>query len=104
MLNNSNTIIVTVNGFDQPGVTSSLTEILQDHNIEILDMSQSVIHQIHPQSGAGPCYFSAVAEGHTGHMVLAFYPYTRGHDQIRHPSLIVPNTIHLVRMAMDARP
>lgn len=46
MLNNSNTIIVTVNGFDQPGVTSSLTEILQDHNIEILDMSQSVIHKI----------------------------------------------------------
>lgn len=46
MPTNSNTMIVTVNGLDQPGVTASLTNILQEHSIEILDISQSVIHRI----------------------------------------------------------
>lgn len=46
MSSDSNTIIVTVNGLDKPGVTSSLTNILQEHSIEILDISQSVIHRI----------------------------------------------------------
>jgi phosphoserine phosphatase len=37
-------VLVTANGNDEPGVTSSLTEILSQYKLEILDLSQSVIH------------------------------------------------------------
>ena len=45
-LNNLQTrfVIVTVSGEDKPGVTSALTGILQLFDCEILDISQSVIH------------------------------------------------------------
>lgn len=37
-------ILVTVSGYDKPGLTASLTGILADHGVNILDMGQAVIH------------------------------------------------------------
>jgi phosphoserine phosphatase len=45
-MTNSNLLIVKVTGNDQPGVTSALTSALSEYNIEILDISQSVAHEM----------------------------------------------------------
>lgn len=37
---------ITVTGQDQPGITASLMEVLQDFPVEILDISQTVIHDM----------------------------------------------------------
>ncbi len=39
-------VIVTASGDDQPGVTAGLTGILKNYKREILDLSQSVIHNL----------------------------------------------------------
>ncbi|GIW21949.1 MAG: phosphoserine phosphatase SerB [Candidatus Sericytochromatia bacterium] len=41
-----NTVLLSVTGKDKPGITSSLTEILSESNIKILDIEQVVIHDI----------------------------------------------------------
>ncbi len=38
-------ILVTVSGEDKPGLTSSLTKILANYNVNILDIGQAVIHE-----------------------------------------------------------
>lgn len=37
-------ILVNIQGEDRPGQTAQLTRILADHNVDILDMGQAVIH------------------------------------------------------------
>lgn len=37
-------ILMNVQGEDQPGVTSTLTSVLAQHNVDILDMGQATIH------------------------------------------------------------
>ena len=37
-------ILLSVAGADRPGVTSALTEVLSEHQVNILDIGQSVIH------------------------------------------------------------
>src|SRR5437870_3650541 len=37
-------ILITVAGPDRPGISASLTRILADHAVNILDISQAVIH------------------------------------------------------------
>lgn len=40
----SNIILINVTGRDQPGLTSSITAIMANYGLEILDIGQSVIH------------------------------------------------------------
>lgn len=40
----SSILLISVSGRDRPGLTASLTEILAEHGIDILDIGQSVIH------------------------------------------------------------
>ncbi|USE36028.1 phosphoserine phosphatase SerB [Endozoicomonas sp. SCSIO W0465] len=40
----SDIILINVTGRDQPGLTSSITSIMADYDLEILDFGQSVIH------------------------------------------------------------
>ncbi len=37
-------ILINISGFDRPGVTSSLTEILARYDAQILDIGQADIH------------------------------------------------------------
>ncbi len=37
-------ILINVQGDDRPGVTAQLTKVLADHNVDILDIGQAVIH------------------------------------------------------------
>ena len=37
-------ILITINGYDRPGVTAALTEILARNNAVILDIGQADIH------------------------------------------------------------
>lgn len=38
-------ILVNISGEDKPGLTSALTDILAQYNVNILDIGQAVIHQ-----------------------------------------------------------
>ena len=37
-------ILMNVQGVDHPGVTASLTGVLAEHNVDILDLGQANIH------------------------------------------------------------
>lgn len=37
-------ILISISGQDRPGISAALTRILADHNVNILDISQAVIH------------------------------------------------------------
>jgi phosphoserine phosphatase len=37
-------VIVTVSGRDRPGITASLTRVIVDHGVEIVDIDQAVLH------------------------------------------------------------
>lgn len=41
-----NTVLISITGKDQPGITSSLSEILAETNTRILDIEQVVIHDL----------------------------------------------------------
>ena len=36
--------LISITGMDRPGITSSITQILSEHNVHVLDIGQSVIH------------------------------------------------------------
>ena len=40
----SHTVLISVNGKDRPGITSSLANVLADYPVTVLDIDQSVIH------------------------------------------------------------
>ena len=42
----SEILLINVTGRDKPGLTSSITAIMADYDLEILDIGQSVIHGI----------------------------------------------------------
>lgn len=44
MSKNREIVLLNISGSDQPGVTSKLTDILAQHNVNILDIGQAVIH------------------------------------------------------------
>ena len=37
-------LLLTINGEDKPGLTTSITEVLSEYNANILDIDQAVIH------------------------------------------------------------
>lgn len=43
-MNNNEVILVNITGPDKPGLTSSLTSVLANYNVNILDIGQAVIH------------------------------------------------------------
>lgn len=43
-MNDIELILINISGYDRPGVTSALTEILARHNAQILDIGQADIH------------------------------------------------------------
>jgi phosphoserine phosphatase len=43
-MNHREVILLNISGEDKPGVTSSLTKILSQYNVNILDIGQAVIH------------------------------------------------------------
>lgn len=45
MLEQKELILLNISGEDKPGLTASLTEILSHHDVNILDIGQSVIHK-----------------------------------------------------------
>ena len=40
------TILIHFSGHDKPGLTASLTRLLSDHNVSILDIGQAVVHEV----------------------------------------------------------
>ena len=40
----SEVVLITISGQDSPGITSNLTGILANYNVNVLDIGQSVIH------------------------------------------------------------
>jgi phosphoserine phosphatase len=44
MRSNKEVILLNISGPDKPGITTSLTHILAEHNVGILDIGQAVIH------------------------------------------------------------
>ncbi|MDD3556877.1 MAG: phosphoserine phosphatase SerB, partial [Proteiniphilum sp.] len=44
-MQNSEIILLNINGEDKPGLTAALTEILAKHGAFILDIGQSDIHR-----------------------------------------------------------
>ncbi|HKL72360.1 MAG TPA: phosphoserine phosphatase SerB [Marinilabiliaceae bacterium] len=45
MSKNREIVLLNISGSDKPGVTSKLTDILAQHNVNILDIGQAVIHE-----------------------------------------------------------
>ena len=44
MKSNKEVILLNISGPDKPGITTSLTHILAQYNVGILDIGQAVIH------------------------------------------------------------
>ncbi len=42
--NSNELILISLQGEDKPGLTSEMTRILSEHNVDILDIGQAVIH------------------------------------------------------------
>ena len=42
----SEVVLLKISGEDKPGITFSLTEILAEHEVRILDVGQAVIHDL----------------------------------------------------------
>ncbi|MCB1166914.1 MAG: hypothetical protein KDK33_12210, partial [Leptospiraceae bacterium] len=41
----SSLLLINISGVDRPGISRSITEVLAQYNVQILDMGQSVIHE-----------------------------------------------------------
>ena len=39
-------VIITVLGADRPGIVAAVTKVLADHNVNILDISQTIVQDI----------------------------------------------------------
>ena len=37
-------ILISITGMDRPGITATITQVLADINVNVLDIGQSVIH------------------------------------------------------------
>ena len=38
-------VLISVTGEDKPGVTATIAKLLGDHDVDVLDLGQAVIHQ-----------------------------------------------------------
>ena len=79
----SEIIIIKISGEDRPGLTSSITEHLANHNVSILDIGQSVIHntlslgilvEIPKESQSAPILKDALFAAHTLGVKIKFTP------------------------------
>ena len=76
-------ILLNVTGKDHPGLTASLTGVLADHRINILDLGQAVIHdhlslgmllEIPPEAQSGPVIKDLLFQAHQLGLQINFTP------------------------------
>ena len=46
MENKKELILIRINGVDRPGLTASITEILSQYEVDIMDIGQADIHRL----------------------------------------------------------
>jgi len=81
-------VIVTVSGKDRPGITASLTRMIVDHGVEIVDIDQAVLHDflglsfLLDMTGKRKTNDSVLKdllfEAHRLQMTLNFQPFSEG--------------------------
>ncbi|TVO77004.1 phosphoserine phosphatase SerB [Sedimenticola selenatireducens] len=76
-------ILLNVTGKDHPGLTAALTGVLADHQVNILDVGQAVIHdhlslgmllEIPPQAQSGPVVKDLLFQAHQLGLQINFTP------------------------------
>lgn len=76
-------ILLNVTGKDHPGLTAALTGVLADHDVNILDVGQAVIHdhlslgmllEIPPQAQSGPVVKDLLFQAHQLGLQINFTP------------------------------
>lgn len=76
-------ILLNITGKDHPGLTASLTGVLADHRINILDLGQAVIHdhlslgmllEIPPKAQSGPVIKDLLFQAHQLGLQINFTP------------------------------
>ncbi len=76
-------ILLNVTGKDHPGLTAALTGVLADHQVNILDVGQAVIHdhlslgmllEIPPQAQSGPVIKDLLFQAHQLGLQINFTP------------------------------
>ncbi|MCW8951021.1 MAG: phosphoserine phosphatase SerB [Sedimenticola sp.] len=76
-------ILLNVTGKDHPGLTAALTGVLADHEVNILDVGQAVIHdhlslgmllEIPPQAQSGPVVKDLLFQAHQLGLQINFTP------------------------------
>jgi len=76
-------VLLNVLGEDKPGVTATLTEILAEHKVNILDIGQAVIHEdlslgilveVPDQSGSSPILKDILFKAHEMGLNVKFTP------------------------------
>ncbi|WP_432470955.1 phosphoserine phosphatase SerB [Amphritea sp. HPY] len=84
-------ILLNISGEDKPGVTSSITSILAQFNIEILDIGQAVIHNtlslgiligVPEESESSPVLRDVLFKAHELNMNIRFQPVTRDEYEV----------------------
>ncbi len=81
-------VVVTVSGRDRPGITASLTRVIVDHGVEIVDIDQAALHNFLGLSflldltGKSRTHDSVLKdllfEAHRLQMTLSFQPLSEG--------------------------
>ncbi|KAA0876547.1 phosphoserine phosphatase SerB [Nitrincola tapanii] len=83
-------ILMTLSGKDKPGVTSALTAILANYQVNILDIGQAVIHntlslgillQVPPESESSPLLRDLLFRAHELDMMVRFEPVSEADYQ-----------------------
>ncbi len=79
-------ILIEITGEDRPGLMAALSEVLANHDVDILDIGQAVIHdtltlgvliRIPPQSESAPILKELLFTAHEQQITLKFTPITR---------------------------
>lgn len=84
-MNNREIILLNITGEDKPGVTTTLTSILSNYNVNILDIGQSVIHdqlslgilfELPPESESAPVLKDLLFKAYETGISVKFTPIT----------------------------
>jgi len=76
-------LLINISGHDQPGITSSITEILAEYNVNVLDIGQAVIHdtlslgilvEVPENSGSSPILKEILFRTHEMGLRVKFEP------------------------------
>jgi len=76
-------ILLNVSGQDHPGLTAALTEVLEEHGVNILDIGQAVIHdhlalgmllEVPPEAQSGPVLKDLLFQAHQLGLNIHFTP------------------------------